>query len=190
MVLRCTLHSSQEPRQWEKYLSMAEFVVNNTPSQATGYTPFYLNYGYHPCTPADLIRDADTTFQEGVNTFITRMKRTFKKATEYLHRAQERQKTYADKRRREQVFHIGDQVLLSTENLQLKNAPVRKLKRRFIGPFFVIRRIGPVAYELDLPSTWRIHPVFHTSLLRPYRTSQWTSQSHNVGDIEPVDDEP
>ena len=55
MTLRCTLHANQEPHHWEKYLSMAEFTINNTPSQATGYTPFYLNYGYHPCTPAELI---------------------------------------------------------------------------------------------------------------------------------------
>ena len=42
-----------------------------------------------------------------------------------------------------------------------------------MGPFYVIRSIGPVAYELELPQTWRIHPVFHTSLLRPFRTSSW-----------------
>ena len=191
MTLRCTLHASQEPHQWEKYLSMAEFTINNTPSQSTGYTPFFLNYGYHPCTPAELIRDVDTTFHEGVNTFVSRMKKIFTKASQFLRRAQERQKHFADQRRREQVFHTGDQVLLSTENLQLKNAPVRKLKRRFIGPFFVSQRIGPVAYELKLPSTWKIHPVFHTSLLRPFRTSQWTTSSDpSVGELEPEDDEP
>ena len=89
------------------------------------------------------------------------------------------------------MFHIGDQVLLSTKNLNLKNAPVRKLKRRFIGPFFVSQKIGPVVYELDLPSTWKIHPVFHTSLLRPFRTSQWTTSSDpDVGELEPEDDKP
>lgn len=119
------------------------------------------------------------------------MKRIFTKAHQYLRRAQERQKYYADQRRRDQVFHTGDQVLLSTENLQLKNAPVRKLKRRFIGPFFVKQRIGPVAYELDLPSQWKIHPVFHTSLLRPFKTSQWTTTTDPVvGELEPEDDEP
>ena len=51
------------------------------------------------------------------------------------------------------MFYTGDQVLLGTENLQMKNAPIHKLKRRFIGPFFVNQRIGPVAYELNLPST-------------------------------------
>ena len=54
-VLRCTIHASQEVTHWEKYLSMVEFVINSSPSQSTGYTPFYLTYGYEPVTPLDLI---------------------------------------------------------------------------------------------------------------------------------------
>ena len=97
--------------------------------------------------------------------FVSRMQKTFQRAMQYVHLAQQRQKVQANQRRREQVFHQGDQVLLSTEHLSLKNAPIRKLRKRFIGPFFVLRRIGKVAYELDLPEAWRIHRVFHTSLL-------------------------
>ena len=80
-------------------------------------------------------------------------------------------KAQADQKRREQRFSSGDQVLLSTEHLNLKNALIRKLKKRFIGPFFVVRPVGQVAYELDLPQKWRIHKVFHVSLLHPFRTS-------------------
>ena len=58
-----------------------------------------------------------------------------------------------------------------------------------MGPFFITRRIGPVAYELELPQTWRIHPVFHTSLLRPFRTSTWsTPQESAVDELELEDD--
>ena len=99
----------------------------------------------------DLIRDSQSTAVEGVNVFMQRMERTFSRASQMLQRAQERQKIQADRKRREQVFRLGEQVLLSTEHLQLKNAPVRKLRERFVGPFFVTRRIGPVAYELELP---------------------------------------
>ena len=173
MILRCILHESQEAH-WERNLSMVEFVINNSPSQSIGYSPFYLNYGYHPITPVELLRDVETTAVEGVTTFVQRLQSVFGKAVQYLHRAQERQKIQSDRRRREQVFQPGEQVLLSTEHLQLKNAPVRKLRTRFVGPFFVIRRIGKVAYELELPQTWKIHNVFHTSLLRPFKTSSWT----------------
>ena len=74
----------------------------------------------------------------------------------------------------------------------MKNAPIRKLKKRFIGPFFVIRQVGPVAYELDLPEQWKIHNIFHVSLLRPFRTSSWTSPTTagQVEELEPEEDEP
>ena len=54
---------------------MIEFVINNSPSQFTGYTPFYLNYRYHLVTLLDLIRDSRTTAVEGVNVFMKRLER-------------------------------------------------------------------------------------------------------------------
>ena len=174
MVLRCVLHADRDYSSWESVLPTVEFVINNSPSQATGYTPFYLNYGFHPCTPADLIRDHDATLVEGVTNFVDRMQRNFSTAVKFLNRAKDRMKEQSDRKRRELRFNTGEQVLLSTEHLNLKNAPVHKLRRRFVGPFFVVRRVGPVAYELELPETWKIHNVFHVSLLRPFRTSSWT----------------
>lgn len=49
----------------------------------------------------------------------------------------------------------------------MKKRHSQKLARRYYGPFQVLRRIGPVAYELDLPPTAKINRVFHVSLLRP-----------------------
>jgi Chromo (CHRromatin Organisation MOdifier) domain len=70
---------------------------------------------------------------------------------------------------------VGDKVLLSTANLQLrgpKNKEVKlaakKLLPKFIGPFDVVKCHGTVAYRLLLPSTLKIHPVFHVSLLHKY----------------------
>ena len=79
---------------------------------------------------------------------------------------------------------------MSTENLHLKQVPARKLQKRFVGPFFVTKCIGPVAYELELPEAWKIHPVFHTSLLRLFQVSTWTrSQESAVEELElEVDD--
>ena len=66
MVLCCTLHEGQEGSNWERMLSTVEFAISNHPTQTIGYTPFYLNYGFHPCTPMDLIKDSDSTLMEGV----------------------------------------------------------------------------------------------------------------------------
>ena len=131
-VLRCTIHASQEVTHWERYLPMVEFVINSSATPSTGYTPFFLNYGFEPTTPLDLIKDVDQTNIEGVNVFVNRMKKTFRMAMHSIHQAQQRQKRQADQRRREQRFHSGEQVLLSTEHLQLKNAPVRKIGRAHV----------------------------------------------------------
>ena len=53
--------------------------------------------------------------------------------------------------------------------MKLKTETARKFLQRFIGPFKIIRKISPVAYELETPSTMRAHFVFHVSLLRPYK---------------------
>ena len=56
----------------------------------------------------------------------------------------------------------------------------------------MVRRVGSVAYELDLPTSWKIHRVFHTSLLRPFRASGWTPTTVTgiEDEVETEDDEP
>ena len=56
----------------------------------------------------DLIHDSQSTAVEGVNVFMQRMERTFSRASQMLQRAQERRKIQADKKRREQVFRVGE----------------------------------------------------------------------------------
>jgi hypothetical protein len=70
----------------------------------------------------------------------------------------------------DQVYEVGDKVLLSTKCLNLKHRePSRKLLPKWIGPFEVVQVVGPVAYKLKMNPGWRVHPVFHVSLLEPYR---------------------
>ena len=62
-------------------------------------------------------------------------------------------------------FKVGDKVWLDACNLHLKTTC--KLMPRRLGPFEIIEEISPVVYKLKLPVTWRIHNVFHASLLTP-----------------------
>nr|KYP55106.1 hypothetical protein KK1_001311 [Cajanus cajan] len=80
-------------------------------------------------------------------------------------------KSLADQKRKDHTFEVGDWVLLRLQpyrQVSLHRRSNQKLARRFYGLFRVHRRIGAVAYELELPLSSKLHPVFHISRLRPY----------------------
>ena len=90
---------------------------------------------------------------------------------ERLKVAQDRQKSYADVRRRELEFEVDDMVFLKVSPWKgvIRFRKREKLNPKYIGPFRIVERIGPVAYRLELPSELsRIHNVFHVSMLRKY----------------------
>ncbi|KAJ8760519.1 hypothetical protein K2173_015186 [Erythroxylum novogranatense] len=87
--------------------------------------------------------------------------------------AQDRQKSYVDQHRRGMEYQVGDKVFLRVSPWRgvLRFGKKGKLSPRYIGPFEIIERIGPLAYRLALPSEMaQIHNVFHVSMLRRYRS--------------------
>lgn len=85
--------------------------------------------------------------------------------------AQDRQKKYADRRRRDLEFAVADQVFLKVSPLRnvVWSGKSGKLAPRFVGPFHITERIGPVAYRVELPEKLDgVHDVFHVSHLRKF----------------------
>ena len=70
---------------------------------------------------------------------------------------------------------MGDLVRLSTNNLKTSR-PCRKLEFKRVGPFEVLEKRSDVSYRLKLPESMRVHPVFHVSLLSPYRQSELNAE--------------
>ena len=64
----------------------------------------------------------------------------------------------------------GDQVWLEGRNLSIPGN--KKLSPKRYGPFPITKRIGPVAYQLQLPPSMKIHDVFHIDLLLPYKETE------------------
>nr|XP_043623626.1 uncharacterized protein LOC122595345 [Erigeron canadensis] len=88
---------------------------------------------------------------------------------EKLKAAQDRQKSYADKRRKPLEFQVGDKVLLKVSSWKgtTRFGKKGKLAPRYIGPYKIIKRVGPVAYKLELPiEHGNVHDTFHVSNLK------------------------
>ena len=165
---------------WDEYLQVATFAINNSTNVSTTFTPFFLNYGRHPRHPSGIaaLPAAKELSPVGLD-YHCNIQTALATAKSCLKTAQSNQKNQVDKHRLNVTFAVGDKVLLSTKYLKLKAGPTwarHKLLPKFIGPFTILSTItapyhtnglasAPIAAKLDLPATTRIHPVFHVSLL-------------------------
>jgi hypothetical protein len=102
---------------------------------------------------------------------------TLKAAKDALQAAQNRYAAYSKTKMLHMSYAVDDFVLLNTKNIKLKGPQDAspKFHPRFIEPFKIIKKVGKVAYKLEMPEHMqRIHPMFHVSLLKkrakPYRS--------------------
>jgi len=99
------------------------------------------------------------------------MKTVQENARTTLEQTGEAMKKYYDRKATPQPgIEIGDFVMLNARNTKRKR-PTRKFTPRAYGPFKVLEKKGNRAFKLDIPARWEIHPVFHVSLLEPYKVS-------------------
>jgi hypothetical protein len=180
--LRSYVNSQHD--DWDDHLPVIEAAYNNAVNASTGFTPFFLNYGFHPRMPGDISAPLATCSTPAAASFLQQLHEDLETARTNLAEAQHSQKRAADRRRRVQEFKIGDRVLLSTTNLDLRlPGQSRKLLAKWVGPFCVSQVVSPVAYKLELPPEYsRMHPVFHASLLRPFRDGLQEFPSRTVVD--------
>ena len=158
-----------DQRDWAEHLPIIEYAYNFAQHASTKVSPFFLMTGQHPRGPLEAIADIGNEGHqnESATSMIARMQADAARAQQAIQEAQEYQKHYADRHRREASFNIGDQVLLDTTYISV-GTRVRKLAERFCGPMKILEVISPWVYRLELPPSLKIHPVFHVSKLRPY----------------------
>jgi len=166
MLRACVL---QFKGSWDTHLSLMEFAYNNSYHSSIGMAPYEALYGRCCRTPIcwGEVGERKLMRQELVQTTSENVKFI----RERLKTAQDRQRSYADKRRRDLEFEVGDKVFLKLSPWKgiLRFGRKGKLSPRYIGPYEVLERIGPSAYRLALPMELsKIHDVFHVSLLRKY----------------------
>jgi hypothetical protein len=154
-------------KKWVTCLPFAEFSYNNSYQASIKMSPFEALYGKQCRTPINWSESRERPFFGP--DLVKDAEDQVKIICENLRIAQSRQKTYADRRRRELHFKVGDHVYLKvsplkgTRRFQVKG----KLAPHFVGPFQITKRVGVVAYQLDLPqSLSAVHNVFHISQLK------------------------
>ena len=148
---------------------MAEFADNNALASSIGMSPFFANKGFHPRMSfgpdtANYTSTRDRLLAAKAEAITDSMANTLKVMTTKAAIAKETMAGQANKHRKEVSYRVGDQVFLSSRNIKTAR-PTSKLEDKMLGHFKIKALVG-ASYQLELPSTMKIHDVFHPSLLR------------------------
>jgi hypothetical protein len=152
------LVTSNAPEDWAQSLSIATAVHNNRVNSTTGLSPNQILLGYettlHPS-------ETQPSNNEAAQRRSELLKRKREQAIDAINKTAKTHEAIPPQ------FRVGDQVWLEASNLKLHHQKTKLAPKRY-GPFRVIKEISPVAYRIQLPTSWGIHNVFHASLLSPY----------------------
>jgi hypothetical protein len=152
---------------WAEMLPLLEFSINSTIGP-TGKTPFEIVYGFNPPNLLDLSANQPSS----TVLSLEELQGLWVEVRDSINDSQTIQAKYANQNRSPPPnFNIDDFVLLSTKHFttkfRAKNA--HKFQAPYIGPFKILAKISDVAYRLDLPASFKIHNVFYSGLLKPYK---------------------
>ena len=155
------LFALNKPEEWSKILPMAEFAHNSATHSVTQRTPFSLMMGYEPWAYPPLGK----TFLPNLESRLSNLSTTLDNAQAAHKLAQQKMKERITSKYT--PWKIGDKVWLETTNLHM-NRP-KKLQMKRTSPFEIKEVISCMAFRLCIPSQWKIHPIFHASLLTTYK---------------------
>ena len=167
------IYCNYEQDNWSKLLPLAEFAYNNTPSTTTGVSPFFAICGYDPLIA--IHPDAEITNLRARH-FAVNFNEVHKLLRDRMKEAQDTTAHYANQDHMQPPpFHISNCAHVRTDHIHT-NRIACKLAERKIGPFPIIFQLSPMSFTLCLPSTIRIHPVFHVSQLEPESPNTFEDQ--------------
>ena len=160
------IYVNYQQDNWSTLLPFAEFSYNNAEQASTKKSPFFSNYGYHPSLHFNQVVSQSSSVPAS-DDFIQQLQSLHEEIKSEVSLAQQQQAIYYNQHHRPTPeYKINDFVFLSARNISTIR-PSKKLDHKNLGPFKILDRIGSHAYRLDLPSSMKIHPVFHVSLLTP-----------------------
>ncbi|KAH0709565.1 hypothetical protein KY284_010992 [Solanum tuberosum] len=153
--------------KWVAMFPWAEYLYNTAYQSSAGMTPFRVLYGRDPPTVDRYILGSSAS--EMIEAYLVDRDEALTLLQANLARAQNWMKGLADKSQRELNYQVGERVYVKLKPyrqnvVRLHQHP--KLRKRYIRAFKILKRIGDVAYKVELPDDARIHPIFHISMLK------------------------
>nr|GFA56258.1 putative reverse transcriptase domain-containing protein [Tanacetum cinerariifolium] len=152
---------------WVNHLPLVEFSYNNSYHVTIKAAPFEALYGRKCRSPVcwTEVGEAKILGPE----LIPETTEKIVQIKQRMQAARDRQKSYADLKRKPMEFQVGDKVMLKVSPWKgvVRFGKRGKLNPRYVGPFKVLERIRDVAYKLDLPEELsRVHNTFYVSNLK------------------------
>ncbi|KAL0194735.1 hypothetical protein M9458_008307 [Cirrhinus mrigala] len=157
-AIRTTPYHPHTGRDWDKWLPFVLFAYREVPQASTGFSPFELLYGWQVQGPLDLLK---RSWEEKPASKME--EKGIEQAKENLQEKQQAQKRWYDQHARLRQFQPGQKVLL------LLPTSTSKLLAKWQGPYTVVRKMGPVTYEVHHPDKGKTRQTYHVNLLKEWK---------------------
>src|SRR6266404_2923298 len=148
---------------WAKWLPLAQYMHNAWPSATTGKSPFELIMGHMPYAHVG----KSHSLAPAINSRLAQTKAMRKAAQQAITHAQQ----ITIRVTKYEPFEEGQKVWLEVTHLKT-TYPTAKLGPRRYRPFKITKKLSHMVYQLRIPQQWKIHDVFHTALLTPYKETE------------------
>ena len=165
--------ASEEGRDWDTLLPYILFAYREVPQATTGFSPFELVFGREVRGPLDILKEeweAGKRASESVVSHVLLLRERLESMSElvkeHMSDIQQKQKVWYDRTARMRVLKPNDQVLV------LLPTTHNKLLAKWQGPYKVIRRLGKVTYEVDIPGARSRKKVYHINLLKKWHSDE------------------
>ncbi|XP_070029819.1 uncharacterized protein [Nicotiana sylvestris] len=155
-------------KNWVKFLDAAQLCFNSQKRSSTNKNTFEIVIGQQSLLP-HTFNAPNISKSPRAASFSKEWKRNLEIVWSYLVKSQKRMKRHANQNCCFVEYQVGDKMMVKIPKRYLfTRVHDPRLLKKYIGPLSIERRIGKVAYRVDTPAWWKIHPVFHVSLLKPF----------------------
>ena len=162
IIFRFLMTTLTDPKEWPKLIGPIQRALNNAKGVVTGKSANEIIYGFTPVQSTDFTKASPEALLAPKDIRL--------EVADAIAWAQVNAKAVYDEKHLPRTFQVGDYALLKLHkgyNIPSAAELGRKLGQQYAGPFPVVEKIGSLAYRIELPSHWRIHPVVSIAQLEP-----------------------